>query len=122
MAFAYFTAVILTPTLGKVVGYANAQPPLRVTTLSEFASPEAATAIRQLAEMHFGRAPTTRDLYWPVPSAIEEKQSCWLVTFTAKTPIYSFCGLKQTVHPLAPALYMSIAKSDLSTRIGKWCK
>lgn len=122
VAFAYFTIVILTPTFGKIVGYTDEQPPKEVTRLSPFSPPDAAKAIELLAKVHFARAPDNYDLYWPEPMAIEEKESCWLVTFKAKTPIYSFCGIKQVIHPLAPALYMSIAKSDLSTRIGKWCQ
>ena len=120
--FVYFCLVILTPTLGKIVGYADQQPPLKVSTMSELTPSGAAEAIQRLAELQLGQAVGTRELYWPVPSAIEEKRSCWLVTFTARTPIYSFCGIKQTVPPSAPAFYMSIAKSDLSTRIGKWCQ
>lgn len=122
VAFVYFCIVILTPTFGKVVEYADEQPPQQITRLSPLSPPDAAKAIERLAKVLFARAPDNSKLYWPEPMAIEEKESCWLVTFKAKTPIYSFCGLKQVVHPVAPALYMSIAKADLSTRIGKWCQ
>src|SRR5438128_6763883 len=82
----YFSLVLLTPTFGKVIGCADRQPPLRTAAQTDPGKP------LRLARLLFDARPQLRDLYWPEPSAIEERPSCWLVTFTAKAPIYSWLG------------------------------
>jgi len=54
--------------------------------------------------------------------AIEEKPDCWLATFTAKTPLYSFLGFRQILRPTTPAMFMSIDKADYRARFGNWCQ
>lgn len=113
---AFGALALLTPVLGKIVGYADEQPPLCVVATSDTGKP------LRLARLHFDAKPQLRELFWPEPSVIEEKQDCWLVTFEARTPIYSFLGYRQSLRPTAPAMFLSIDKADYRTRIGNWCQ
>ena len=112
----YLMLVLLTPTFGKVVGYADQQPPLRVAAAGNVEKP------LRLARLLFDARPHLRELYWPEPSAIEEKEDCWLVAFTTRTPIYSWLGYRQAMRPTAPAMFISIDKADYRARFGNWCQ
>lgn len=122
-AFTYGALVLLTPTFGRIVGYANSQAPLRIVQNVPHPSPTSAIIeIRDIAEWHFQSRPQLVKLYWPNPSLIEERTDCWLVVFDQKIPVYEFLGFRQTLAPTDTAMYMSIAKSDLSMRWGAWCQ
>lgn len=118
----YFSIVVLTPTFGKIVGYANHQPLLHIIQRENPSPQEDVERILHLAQKHFDKNPNYRTLFWSEPSVIEEQPNCWRVAFAAKIPIYSFCGLKQTFHPSAPAMFVSIEKSNLNVRFGPWCQ
>jgi len=117
----YFVWVLLTPTFGKVVGYANEQPTLRIIQPADGRPQTEVRRVLDLAQYHFDSRPGLRQLFWPEPSAIEEKPECWLVTFTSKIPIYRFCGFSEAFRPTDPAMALTIAKQDLSARFGNWC-
>jgi hypothetical protein len=121
--FAYFAIILLTPTFGRVVGYANEPPALEVT--QPVANPSPPPVVREvcaIADLHFQARPQLQKVYWSQPSRIEERPDCWLITYATKVPIYQWLGLRQTLPPTDPAMYMSIEKSDLSMRWGKWCQ
>ncbi len=121
--FGYFVIVLLTPTFGRIVGYANQPPALQVAQpVSNPAPAQVIREIQQIADLHFRARPQLAKVYWPQPSRIEERPDCWLVTYTTKIPVYQWLGLRQTLAPTDPAMYMSIAKSDQSMRWGKWCQ
>ncbi len=121
--FVYFVIVLLTPTFGRVVGYANEPPALHVAQPVTNPSPtHVLREIREIADLHFRERPQLGKVYWAQPSRIEERPDCWLLTYVTKAPIYQWLGLRQTFTPTDPAMYMSIAKSDLSMRWGKWCQ
>ena len=122
LLFLYFSITVLTPTLGTIVGYADQQPVLQVIQHANSSPPESVDKIRRLAKVYFDKNPNHQKDHWPEPITIEEKSDCWLVRFGAKTPIYSFCGVKQTFPPPAPAMFISIDKSNLGVRFGPWCQ
>lgn len=122
ICFFYFCVIVLTPTFGTIVGYADQPPPLRISQLADDAPRERVEKVLRLAKYHFDKRPDFRQTFWPEPSAIGERADCWLVTFTAKTPIYRFCGIQQTFHPTAPAMHFSIDKATFGTRLGNWCQ
>ena len=107
----YVLLILLTPACGTIIGYANQQLQLHISG-NDTEKP------LRLARLFFDARPPLRELYWPEPSAIEEKPDCWLVTFTAKTPIYSFLGFKQILRPPAPTMSISIDKADYRARFG----
>ncbi|MCX7915433.1 MAG: hypothetical protein N3A53_03910, partial [Verrucomicrobiae bacterium] len=97
--------------------------PLRVVQNVAHPSPTSAIVqIRDIAEWHFQSRPQLEKLYWPNPMLIEERTDCWLVVFEQKIPVYKFLWIQQSVPPTDTAMYMSIAKSDLSMRWGAWCQ
>jgi hypothetical protein len=121
--FVYFVIVLLTPTFGRIVGYANEPPALQVAQPVTHPAPaHVVREIRELADLYFRERPQLGKVYWSQPSRIEERADCWLLTYTTKIPVYQWLGLRQTLAPTDPAMYMSIAKSDLSMRWGKWCQ
>lgn len=117
----WFSLVLLTPTFGTVVAYANQQPPLRIVQSAKGAPREEVDKILRLAKLHFQNMRELDQIYWPEPSLIEEHPDCWLVSFTRKIPVYRFLAFEQTVPPTDLAMFMSIAKSDYATRLGRWC-
>ncbi|MCX7886325.1 MAG: hypothetical protein N3B01_03580 [Verrucomicrobiae bacterium] len=117
----WFALVLLPPTFGKVVGYANEQPPLRVVQSSVKSPPEEVERMLRLAKLHFQNIPTLEQLYWPEPSLIEEHKECWLVAFTRKVPIYQWLGHREIVRHPDEAMFISITKSNYSARFGRWC-
>lgn len=122
-AFGYGALVLLAPTFGNLVGYANKQPPLRIEqNLPHPSSTSDIIRIRDLAEWHFQSRPQLAKLYWPQPCLIAERTDCWLVVFEQKIPVYRFLGIRRALPPTDTAMYMSIAKSDLSMRWGAWCQ
>src|SRR5882672_11394605 len=82
ICFFYFCVIVLTPTFGKIVGYADQQPPLRITQPADAAPRERVEKILRVAQDHFDKRPDFRQTFWPEPSAIEEKADCWLATYT----------------------------------------
>lgn len=118
----WFCLVVLTPTFGTVVGYANEQPPLRVVQPPGGSSSEEVEKMLRLAKLHFQNTPTLDQLYWPEPSLIEEHKECWLVAFTRKVPIYRFLGHQEVLRHPDEAMFISITKSNYSARFGKWCQ
>ena len=119
----YVFHALLTTSYGKFVGFANSQPSLQVS--QPVAKPSSNNAVRQvldLAEYHFASNEQLAKLYWPRPGRIEEHSACWLIAFTSKIPIYELLGIRHTLTPTEPAIYMTIDKSDLSMRWGKWCQ
>ena len=121
-AAGYLALVLLTPVCGTVVGYADRQPPLRVTHWPGGWAPENAAAIHRLAKLHFDNRPALRSVYWPEPSMIEERADCWIVTFTTKTPIYEWLGYRRALPPSDHGMHFTIDKSDFRTRFGIWCE
>lgn len=117
----YFCLATLTPSFGTIVAYANQQPPLRIVQPSNASGTVEVERMKQLAKLHFQNMRNLDQLYWPEPSLIEEHDSCWLVAFTTKTPVYRFLWHEEIVRPTDPAMYLSIAKSDYTTRCGRWC-
>jgi hypothetical protein len=118
----YFTWMVLTPQFGRVVGYANAQPPLQICQPANGSPPSDVEHIRQLAQLHIDYRPELRQFYWPAPSAIDEHERCWLITFTRKVPIYRWLGFSETVPPVDQVMFMTIEKPDETTRLGRWCQ
>ena len=118
----YLTLVIFTPVAGHLVGYADQQPPLRVTHFPGGWAPENAEAIHRLAKLHFDNRPALQKIYWPEPSTIEERTDCWLVTFRSRTPVYEWLGYRRAVRPTDPVMYFTIDKADFRTRFGIWCQ
>ena len=121
-ALGYFLLVVLTPTFGKVVGYANEQPPLR---LVQPANPSPSRIVRLIlrhAETQFATIEGAEDLYWPEPSKLTEYETCWLIEFTRKVPIYRLLGFRQVVRPTDRAMYMSVDKAEMTMRFGKYCE
>ena len=122
LALGYLGLVLLTPSFGHIVGYADRQPPLRVTRLPNGWAPENVDAIRRLAKLHFDNHPPLHKLYWPEPTVIEERTDCWIVTFASRTPIYEWLGYRRTVLPSDPTMFFTIDKADFRTRFGIWCQ
>jgi len=118
----YFAGFLLAPICGDVTGYADHQPSRRVVQPTNASPPAEVEKIQRLVKLHLDERPKLKELYWPEPSAIEEKPACWLVTFTAKTPIYTFCGVRRAFRPVAPVMQMSVDKADYGTRFGSWCQ
>lgn len=114
----YGGVTLLTPTFGRVVGYANHQPPLRVDSST---SVDAVEHIRRLATLHLDYRPAIRQFYWPEPSAIAEHADCWLVTFTRKDLIYCWLGLETTIRATDRVMFLTISKTDETARFGRWC-
>ena len=117
----YLLLVLLTPVCGHIVGYADQQPPLRVTRLPNGWAPENVAAIRRLAKLHFDNQPRLQKVYWPEPAVIEEHADCWVVGFGSKTPVYSFLGHRQAARP-DRMMFFTIDKADFRTRFGIWCQ
>ncbi len=116
-----FSIMLLTPSFGTVVAYANQQPPLKIVQVEGGLPSEEIEKITRLAKLHFQNMRDLDQLYWPEPSLIEEHTDCWLVSFTRKIPVYRFLGFEETVQPTDRAMFMSITKSNYVTRLGRWC-
>ena len=117
----YVVLVLLTPTFGSVVGYADEQPRLRVVQPENASSAEELARIHRMAKVVFDGRPELGSLYWPEPSAIYERPDCWLVQFTSKVPVYRFLGFKQVVPPSDRSMSLTIDKEDHRVRVGNWC-
>ncbi len=118
----YFALALLTPQFGRIVGYANQQPQLKIRQPGN-ASPAANVEhIRQLATLHLDYKPEIRQFYWPEPSVIEEHDTCWLVIFTRKVPIYRWLGFEEVVRPVDQVMFLTIEKRDETARLGRWCE
>lgn len=118
----YLLLFLLTPTCGRVVGFADQQPPLRTTSLPNGWAPKNVDVIHRLARLHFDNQPALQRVYWPEPMAIEERTDCWIVTFASRTPIYEWLGYRRTVPPKDLTMYFTIDKADFRTRFGIWCR
>jgi len=118
----WFSLVVLTPTFGTVVGYANEQPPLRIVQPPLASAQEEVEKMLRLARLHFQNIPNLDQTYWPEPSLIEEHKECWLVAWTRKVPIYRFLGHEETLRHPDEAMFLSITKSNYTARFGKWCQ
>jgi hypothetical protein len=116
------SAIILTPMLGRVTGYANTQPPLSIIRLPNQVPDYEADRVLRLMRSLLAQRPDIENNYWPIPKLIEEKKDCWLVTFTTKTPVYTFLGFEHTVEPSNPHMYVTVNKADYTVNFGKWCK
>ena len=121
LGIGYFCLATLTPSLGTIVAYADQQPPLRIVQPSNASGTAEVERMGQLAKLHFQNMRNLDELYWPEPSLIEEHDSCWLIAFTTKRPVYRFLWHDEIVQPTDHAMYLSIAKSDYTTRCGRWC-
>jgi hypothetical protein len=117
-----FSAIILTPLLGTVTGYANQQPPLKIIRLPNSPADYNDDRVLRLMRSLLAQRPDIEKEYWPVPRLVEEKPDCWLVTFSAKVPVYTFLGFQHVVEPSAPNMYVSVDKADYTVTFGKWCK
>ncbi len=53
---------------------------------------------------------------------LTEYESCWLIEFTRKEPIYSLFGYRQVMRPTDRAMYMSVDKAEMTLRYGKYCE
>jgi len=118
----WFSLVVLTPSFGIVVGYANQQPPLRIEQPLVASSQEELEKMLRLTKLHFDNLPDLDRTYWPEPSLIEEHKECWLVAFTRKVPVYRFLGHEEILRPTDEAMFISITKSNYAARFGKWCQ
>lgn len=120
-ALAYFTLLLLTPSFGRVVGYANAQPALELDRPAHPSPDHELQHIREQTMLQFQKIGGAADYYWPAPGRITERADCWLVEFTSKIPVYRFLGFEHAYPPAETALYMSVTKADLRLRYGRWC-
>jgi len=118
----WLSLVVLTPSFGTVVGYANQQPPLRIEQPIPASSHEELEKMLRLATLHFQNARDLEQIYWPEPFLIEEHKECWLVAFTRKVPVYRFLGHEEILRPTDEAMFISITKSNYAARFGKWCQ
>jgi hypothetical protein len=118
----FFSAIILTPTLGKVTGYANAQPPLEIIRPTGTGADYDSDRVLRLMRALCAQRPGIEKDFWPIPAKIEEKADCWQVTFAAKIPVYSFLGFQHTVEPSTPNMYVTVNKADYTVSFGKWCQ
>jgi len=118
-ALIYIALLLVTPVCGRVVGYADQQPPLRATRLPNGWAPENIDVIRRLAKLHFDNRPLLSKRYWPEPAVIEERTDCWIVGFGSKTPLYEFLGYRQAARPDG-MMFFTIDKADFRTRFGIW--
>jgi len=114
--------VLLTPSFGTVVAYANQQPPLHIEQPPLASSHEELEKMLRLAKLHFQNARDLDQIYWLDPSLIEEHKECWLVAFTRKVPVYRFLGHEEVLRPTDEAMFISITKSNYIARFGKWCQ
>jgi hypothetical protein len=121
LAFGWFTLVLLTPTFGKIVGYANQQPPLQIVQPARGWLPDDVAKIHRLAKLHFEARPGLAADYWPEPAFIEERATCFIVRFDRKLPIYRWLGYEQIQRPTDTAMFLTIEKKDYTTRFGIIC-
>jgi len=120
---AWWSLIVLTPIYGEVVGYADQQPSLElIQPPVNPGSPEAVRQIRGVAQLYLDYHTDLGDMYWPEPSTIVERPTCWLVAYERRVPIYEFLGFRQIVAPTDKYMFLSIEKADLSLRFGKWCE
>jgi hypothetical protein len=114
--------VLLTPTFGKVVGYANEQPKTRLQQLPGVRLGSELPEVVRLGEALFELRPHLKDQYWAEPAEVVEKEGCWLLVYARKVPIYEWLGRQQVVTPTEKYLYVSVTKRELRVRIGRWCE
>ena len=119
-ALIFLALILLTPMVGQVVGTGDQQPPLQVIHLPGGWAPENAAVIRRLAKLHFDQRPLLSKYYWPEPTWIEERTTCWVVGFSTKLLQYEFLGYRQVVRPPDQMMYFTIDKADFRTRFGIW--
>jgi hypothetical protein len=120
--FGYVSLLLLTPSFGRVVGYADEQPPLRIVRAADPAPSREVQRVLHAAQQTFDSIPRLAQEYWPEPSAIIEREDCWRVEFTRRTPIYRLLGVTQTLTPTDRVMFMSIDKHSDTLRFGKWCE
>ena len=120
-AACYLMLMLVTPVCGRIIGYSDRQPPLRVTQLPNGWAPENVDVIRRLAKLHFDNQPRLHKVYWPDPAVIEEHADCWVVGFGSKTPVYELLGYRQAARP-DRMMFFTIDKADFRTRFGIWCQ
>lgn len=118
VVFGYLALILLTPQYGRVVGYADRQAALDISSSS---SGDEIERIQQLVKLHLEYRPEIARDYWPEPIRIEEHPGCWLVTFKRKVPVYRFLGFQETVEPTDKVMFIAIEKQGGAVRFGKWC-
>ncbi|NQU11958.1 hypothetical protein HQ590_14280 [bacterium] len=119
----WLSLVVLTPTYGKIVGYADQQPPLELIQPPLGQSPpQEVNRIRGIAQLQLEDRTDLENMYWPEPCTIVERPNCWLVAYARRVPIREFLGFRQVVVPTDKYMFLSIDKEDLSLRFGKWCE
>lgn len=121
VGFGWICLVLLTPTFGTIVRYANTQPPTKIVQPERGWLPEDVLKIQRLAKLHFDAKPELAAEYWPEPSLIEERATCFIVRFDRKIPIYRWLGHEQVQRPTDAAMFMTIEKKDYTARFGIIC-